>query len=62
MFSIQDAVGMICLDAMGHIKPLGEDSNGGQEKVFGTGCLPQLRSVLTQSVNSTWKSWQSIAR
>ena len=51
---------MICLDAMVPIKQLGEDSSGGQEKVFGTRYSLRLRNMLTQSENSTWKSLQSI--
>jgi hypothetical protein len=36
MFLIQDVVGMICLDATAHIKPLGAGLSGGRKKVFGT--------------------------
>jgi hypothetical protein len=36
MFLVQDVVGMICLDATAHIKPLGAGLSGGRKKVFGT--------------------------
>jgi hypothetical protein len=51
MFSIQDVVSMICLDATAYIRPLGAGSSGGQEKVFGTKFLKLLKSMLTQLEN-----------
>jgi hypothetical protein len=37
MFLLQKVVGMICLNATAHIKPLREGLRGGQKKEQGTG-------------------------
>ncbi len=55
-FLILDAIGMICPDIMDGIRPLGEGSSGGQEKMFGARYLLMPRSMLTQSASSTLKS------